>query len=76
MKRVREELKLETIDPSLLDLLTQLLSKDLDKRPASVEEIMQHKFFSEPANENADKDSSSTLDEHFKSLILSYRQQA
>ena len=68
-KRVRDELKVETIDPSLIDLLTKLLSKDLDKRPASIDEIMKHKFISEPEIQKTDGDFTETFEEQFKSLV-------
>lgn len=76
VKRVRQELQFETIEPSLIDLLTKLLSKDLDARPASVAQILEHKFFSEPMNEAADVESQGTLEEQFKSLVKTHRQQA
>ena len=46
VKRISQELNLETLEPSFLDLLSQLLSRDLDRRPTSVEQVLAHKFFS------------------------------
>ena len=59
-----------------MDLLTKLLSKDLDARPASVEQILAHKFFSAPVNDAADMESLSSLEDQFRSLVKTHCQQA
>ena len=52
------------VDESLLDLLTSMLSSDLSKRPVSVQEVLDHAYFT-----NGDKLDTENLDEEFKSMV-------
>ena len=52
------------LNEELVDLLTSMLSADLQKRPESVEQVLSHPYFTQ--SETAD---SEVLMEEFKALV-------
>ena len=52
------------VSESLIDLLTSMLSPDLEKRPVSVQQVLEHAFF-----QNGEKIDTTECHEEFKQLV-------
>ena len=52
------------VNESLIDLLASMLSTDLEKRPASVQKVLEHDFF-----QNGEKIDTTECHEEFKKLV-------
>ena len=52
------------VSESLIDLLTSMLSSDLEKRPVSVQQVLEHAFF-----QNGEKFDATECHEEFKQLV-------
>jgi len=64
---VKAELNVDTINLDLLNLIQQMLSKDLTIRPKNVESVLAHNFFSNDAESPGLQ--SQAMEEEFKNIV-------
>jgi hypothetical protein len=67
IKRVKAELNVDTINLDLLNLIQQMLSKDLTIRPKNVESVLAHNFFSNDTESTGLQ--SQAMEEEFKNIV-------
>jgi len=67
IKRVKAELNVDTINLDLINLIQQMLSKDLTIRPKNVESVLAHNFFSNDTESTGLQ--SQAMEEEFKNIV-------